>query len=108
MASYSNTNTTFLDYTGNWSVSTDTHVPGSFFHFTETTGSSVSTTFGGSSAVVLQGIVNWGNWQYTVVRVARLILKPGSLLVNLSVSKWYPIRTQRKQLLVHSGYYLVL
>ncbi|KAG1793908.1 uncharacterized protein HD556DRAFT_454007 [Suillus plorans] len=66
MASYSNTNTTFLDYTGNWSVSTDTHVPGSFFHFTETTGSSVSTTFGGSSAVVLQGIVNWGNWQYTV------------------------------------------
>ncbi|KAG1904574.1 uncharacterized protein F5891DRAFT_749024 [Suillus fuscotomentosus] len=66
MASYGNTNTTFLDYTGNWSVSTDTHVPGSFFHFTETTGSSVSTTFGGSSAVVLQGIVNWGNWQYTV------------------------------------------
>ncbi|KAG2138704.1 uncharacterized protein EDB93DRAFT_1253251 [Suillus bovinus] len=66
MVSYSNTNTTFLNYTGNWSVGTDTHVPGSFFHFTETTSSSVSTTFGGSSAVVVQGIVNWGNWQYTV------------------------------------------
>ncbi|KAG1813176.1 uncharacterized protein BJ212DRAFT_414733 [Suillus subaureus] len=66
MASYSNTNTTFLNYTGNWSAGTDAHVPGGTFHFTETMGSSVSTTFGGSSAVVVQGIVNWGNWQYTV------------------------------------------
>lgn len=66
MASYSNTNTTFLNYTGNWSAGTDAHVPGGTFHFTETLGSSVSTTFGGSSAVVAQGIVNWGNWQYTV------------------------------------------
>ncbi|KAG2149478.1 hypothetical protein BD769DRAFT_1659034 [Suillus cothurnatus] len=66
MASYSNTNTTFLNYTGNWSTSTDTHVPGGTFHFTETTSSSVSTTFGGSSAVVVQGIVDWGYWQYTV------------------------------------------
>lgn len=66
MASYSNTNTTFLNYTGNWTTGTDAHVPGGAFHFTETTGSSVSTTFGGSSAVVVQGIVNWGNWQYTV------------------------------------------
>lgn len=66
MASYSNTNTTFLNYTGNWSAGTDTHVPGGTFHFTETMGSSVSTTFGGSSAVIVQGIVNWGNWEYTV------------------------------------------
>ncbi|KAG2076759.1 hypothetical protein BDR04DRAFT_622453 [Suillus decipiens] len=66
IASYSNTNTTFLNYTGNWSVGTDAHIPGGTFHFTETTSSSVSTTFRGSSAVVVQGIVNWGNWQYTV------------------------------------------
>jgi hypothetical protein len=45
-------------------------------------GSSVTTTFGGSSAVIVQGIVNWGNWQYTVVRIARLILKPENLLIN--------------------------
>lgn len=91
MVSYSNTNTTFLNYTGNWSAGTDTHVPGSTFHFTETMGSSVSTTFGGSSAVIVQGIVNWGNWQYTVVRIARFILKQKNLLLNLSVSKWYPV-----------------
>ncbi|KAG0707601.1 hypothetical protein DFH29DRAFT_995027 [Suillus ampliporus] len=64
--SFNNTNTTFLDYAGNWTVGTDAHVPGGAFHFTETMGSSVSTSFGGSSAVVIQGIVNWGNWQYTV------------------------------------------
>lgn len=66
MVSYSNTNTTFLNYTGNWSTATDVHVPGGVFHSTKTMGSSVSTTFGGSSAVLVQGIVNWGNWQYTV------------------------------------------
>lgn len=66
MVSYSNTNTTFLNYTGNWTTATDTHVPGSTFHTTKTMGSSVTTTFGGSSAVIVQGIVNWGNWQYTV------------------------------------------
>ncbi|KAG0703992.1 hypothetical protein DFH29DRAFT_913940 [Suillus ampliporus] len=64
--SFSNTNTTFLNYAGNWTVGTDVHVPGGDFHSTETMGSSVSTSFGGSSAVVIQGIVNWGNWQYTV------------------------------------------
>ncbi|KAG1754748.1 uncharacterized protein EDB91DRAFT_1241993 [Suillus paluster] len=63
---FSNTNTTFLNYAGNWTVGTDAHIPGGAFHFTEEMGSSVSTSFGGSSAVVVQGIVNWGNWQYTV------------------------------------------
>ncbi|KAG2155694.1 hypothetical protein DEU56DRAFT_319654 [Suillus clintonianus] len=66
MVSYSNTNTTFLNYSGNWSTATDIHVPGNIFHTTETSGSSVSASFGGSSAVLVQGIVNWGNWQYTV------------------------------------------
>ncbi|OAX42100.1 hypothetical protein K503DRAFT_767082 [Rhizopogon vinicolor AM-OR11-026] len=66
MESYSNTNTTFLNYAGNWTTGTDAHVPGGTFHYTETMESTVSTSFSGSSAVVVQGIVNWGNWQYAV------------------------------------------
>jgi len=85
MESYSNANTTFLNYSGNWTTGTDTHVPGSTFHYTETIGSTVSTSFKGSSAVVVQGIVNWGNWQYTVVCITRFIPKPGRLN-NLLVS----------------------
>jgi len=73
MESYSNTNTTFLNYAGNWTTGTDAHIPGGTYHYTETMGSTISTSFKGSSAVVVQGIVNWGYWQYTVVRAIRLI-----------------------------------
>ncbi|KAH7915724.1 hypothetical protein BJ138DRAFT_917311 [Hygrophoropsis aurantiaca] len=63
---YGNTDTSFLNYAGNWSTATDSHIPNGTYHYTATMGSSVSMSFSGSIAVGIQGIANWGNWQYLV------------------------------------------
>lgn len=71
--SYSNTNGSAFQYTGNWSIDSAPDVPSPTstapYHITSQYGSAVSMNFTGGEAVAVYGLRDWGDWIYNVVSV---------------------------------------
>ncbi|EPT04929.1 hypothetical protein FOMPIDRAFT_1027623 [Fomitopsis schrenkii] len=68
--SYSNTNGSAFQYTGNWSIDSAPDVPSPTstapYHITSQYGSAVSMNFTGGEAVAVYGLRDWGDWIYNV------------------------------------------
>ncbi|EPQ60107.1 hypothetical protein GLOTRDRAFT_123864 [Gloeophyllum trabeum ATCC 11539] len=75
-----NSNTTALEYYGNWSVNTDHQIPNLQhplpYHETKNEGSGVALTFSGASAVAVNGTRNYGNWVYSVTLDGQSVASP--------------------------------
>ncbi|KAF8845973.1 hypothetical protein BDN67DRAFT_1006478 [Paxillus ammoniavirescens] len=66
LESISSTNTTVFKYEGDWKTDNNTHVPGSVYHYTNTSGSTVSLMLSNVSIVVLRGVLDVGFGTFSV------------------------------------------